>query len=248
MKLAGDIINDVPFVMQGEYATKARQILRDDIYREIYVLNAGKKPVGYIDITDVLRIADTRSNVTIDGFMKEAPTAQMGDTLEDVAKKIRGYATDSCAVIQDDGTYAGAVLLSNLFPVLAGRATIRGCVRDVMTKKVVTASPEESIQKAYSLIVESGFAGIPVLRKKELIGIVSRRDLLSGSVRSALNSGTAMPVEKVMRTAVVTIDENASVTEAAKKMVDADVSRIPVMQGKTLVGIIDRFDVLKNII
>ena len=87
MKLAGDIINDVPFVMQGEYATKARQILRDDIYREIYVLNAGKKPVGYIDITDVLRIADTRSNVTIDWSMKEAPVSHMGDTLEDVAKK-----------------------------------------------------------------------------------------------------------------------------------------------------------------
>ena len=138
--------------------------------------------------------------------------------------------------------------MSNLFPVLAGRATIRGYVQDVMTKKVVTASPDESIQKVYSLIVESGFAGIPVLRKKELIGIVSRRDLLSCSVRSALNSGTAMPVEKVMRSEVVTIDENASVTEAAKKMVDADVSQTPVMQGKTLVGIIDRFDVLKNII
>lgn len=249
MELAGDLIVDVPSITKGEYITKARQILRDDIYREIYVLDTRKKPIGYINITDVLKVAETKSNITIDGYLKDAPLVHMDQTHEEVAKTILTAETDSCAVLKQDNTYAGAIRLADLFPLLACNATPCDRVQDIMTRKTVTTTAKTTIQKVYSLITESGYNAIPVLdNHNELIGIISRRDLLSGSIRTALINETQIPVEKIMKTELITIHKDASIAEAAQKMLDSDISRIPVTENGRLIGIIDRFDVLKNIL
>ena len=47
---------DVPILKLDDTVTKARQILRDDSFREIYIHDGKKKLLGYIDISDVLQI------------------------------------------------------------------------------------------------------------------------------------------------------------------------------------------------
>ena len=71
MKLVADFMVEVPLLKQDDTVTKARQILRDDSFREIYIHDGRKKLLGYIDISDVLQIRSTKSNVTVEGFMKE---------------------------------------------------------------------------------------------------------------------------------------------------------------------------------
>ena len=73
MKVISDFVIDVPVLKYDDQVTKARQMLRDDIFREIYVHDGKKKLMGYIDITDVLRVTATKSNVTIEGYIKDAP-------------------------------------------------------------------------------------------------------------------------------------------------------------------------------
>jgi len=51
---------------------------------------------------------------------------------------------------------------------------------DVMTKKVVTIDPEQTIEEGATLLVEKKVKRLPVVDKKgELVGIVSRRDIMS---------------------------------------------------------------------
>jgi CBS domain-containing protein len=113
---------------------------------------------------------------------------------------------------------------------------------------VVAISPADEIQKVYSLIVESGFSAFPVLKKKRLVGIISRRDLIaSRRIRAVIAEHARTPVESVMTTDVVTIAPGEPVSAAAELLVKHDVSRLPVLDGDRLVGVIDRHDVIASL-
>lgn len=248
MRTARDVMTPVPSLALTDHLTKARKMLRDDEYREVYVHDGRKRLAGYLDITDALRIADTRSNVTLEGYLKDAPRVAPEDTLEQVARVIREANTDSAAVVGPDGIMVGGVLLSEIFPILITRNEIRGTVADYMTRKVVACDAGDPVTRIHSLILESGFTAFPVLRKKKMVGIISRRDLLNaGRVRKALNQADTIPVEEVMTTQIVTADPREAASAAAERLVKHDISRMPVVDGSILVGIIDRHDLLKGL-
>ncbi|MDD1687721.1 CBS domain-containing protein [Methanoregula sp.] len=245
MKTAQDFIVEIPVLKPSDQITKARQILRDDRFREVYVVDAKKKLLGYIDITDGLRVTATKSNVTVEGFVREAPVAHPPDAIEQVAGTIRQFHTDSVAVVDDRSHVVGGVLIADLFPVIISRNELHGPVSRFMSRKIVSATPDDDIQKVYTMIMESGFAAFPVVGKKRLAGIISRRDLISSRrVRSALAQHTHTPVGDVMTTDVVTIAPDEPISAAAELIVRHDVSILPVVDGEHLVGVVNRHDVL----
>lgn len=249
MKVSRDLLIEVTTLQKDEYVTRARQILRDDIYREIYITDEKGNLTGMIDITDVLKVTDTRSNVTIHGFIRDAPSVCLETTLEEVGSIIFRAGTDSSAVLRENGTFIGVILFRDLFPVLVSRHEITGIVADVMTRNVICSESDESIQKVYSRIVESGYTSLPVISRRKLIGIVSRRDLIeNGSIRQSLGNSTRTSISRVMTTPVISTTPDARVSDAAGILVAHDVSRIPVVDDGDVIGILDRHDVLKNLV
>ena len=57
-------------------------------------------------------------------------------------------------------------------------------VKKVMTHRVVTATGDMDIEAAASLMLKEGIARLPVMRGKQLIGIVARADIVQGVGRS----------------------------------------------------------------
>ena len=245
MKVAQDFMVEIPVLRFSDQITKARQILRDDRFREIYVVDDAKKMLGCIDITDGLRVTATKSNVTVEGFIKDAPQVHAADPVEQVAREIRKFRTDSAAVVNEQRQVVGGVLLSDLFPVIISRHELHGNVADHMSRKVVTADAADSIQHVFMLIVESGFSAFPVIRKKKIIGIVSRRDLLRGGrTRAAIAHAAHTSVGEIMTKEVITIRPDEAISLAAELLVRHDISRLPVIDGGSLAGIVDRHDVI----
>ncbi len=76
MKSAQDFVIEIPVLKNNDQITKARQILRDDRFREVYVVDGKKTLIGYIDLTDGLRVTATKSNVTVEGYVKDAPVVR----------------------------------------------------------------------------------------------------------------------------------------------------------------------------
>jgi CBS domain-containing protein len=248
MKTAQDFILEIPVLKPGDQITKARQILRDNRFREVYVVDAKKNLIGYIDITDGLRVTATKSNITIEGFVKEAPMVHPADSIEMAVRAMRSYRTDSAAVVDPKPRMSGGVLLSDLFPVIISRNELHGTVESRMSHNVVALAQADEIQKVHALIVESGFSAFPVVKKKRLVGIISRRDLIgSRRVRAVIADHAKTPVESIMTTDVVTIAPHEPVSTAAELLVKHDVSRLPVLDGDRLIGIIDRHDVLGSL-
>jgi CBS domain-containing protein len=248
MKTAQDFMIGIPVLKYNDQITKARQILRDDRFREVYVVDVKKNILGYIDLTDGLRVTATKSNVTVEGYVKEAPTVSPGETLEQVARVMRDNATDSVAVVDSNRHIIGGVLLSDVFPVITSRHELRGTVASHMTTHVIIASPVDTIQKIYTMIMESGFSAFPVVKKKRIVGLISRRDLIrTRRVQSVIARHAQTTIEEIMSKDVITISPDEPIGYAAELLVKHDVSRLPVTEGDKIVGIIDRHDVLRGL-
>jgi len=248
MKTAQDFMIGIPVLKYNDQITKARQILRDDRFREVYVVDARKNILGYIDLTDGLRVTATKSNVTVEGYVKEGPTVNPGDSLEQVARVMRDNETDSVAVIDSNRHILGGVLLSDVFPVITSRHELRGTVASHMTTDVIIASPTDTIQKIYTMIMESGFSAFPVVKKKRIVGLISRRDLIrTRRVQSVIAHHAQTTLEEIMSKDVITIRPDEPIGSAAVLLVKHDVSRLPVTDGDRIVGIVDRHDVLRGL-
>ncbi|MBA7471679.1 Inosine-5'-monophosphate dehydrogenase [subsurface metagenome] len=248
MKVASNLMVEIPTLRYDDYVTKARSVLREDVFRELYVVDEKNRLMGYLDISDVLRVIDTKSNVTIKGFIREAAQVAPNTPLAEVGLAIMNAYTNSAAVVNEDGVFQGGVLFSELFPVLISRRDITGKVEAAMSRQPVTCAPDDPVHRIYSLIVSSGFTAFPVVQKKEIIGIISRRDLLrAGNIRMSVKNQADTTVDRVMTTPVITVTPDDSLATASRLMVNHDISILPVIdERKRLVGVIDRHDVLSS--
>jgi CBS domain-containing protein len=245
MRLAQDFLVGIPVLRFSDRLTKARQILRDDRFRELYVIDDKKRLIGYIDITDGLRITSTKSDVIVEGFVRDAAEVHRQDTVEQVTQEICTARTDSAVVIGNGRQVEGAVLLSDLFPAIISGNELRGTVSDRMSRPVVVVKDTDTVQQVYTMMMESGYTAFPVISKRKLAGIISRRDLIArGSVRTALTHASRTPIGGLMQKNVVTTEPDEPVSSAATLLVRHDVSRLPVVNGGQVVGILGRHDAL----
>jgi acetoin utilization protein AcuB len=131
-------------------------------------------------------------------------------------------------------------------------------VRELMTIKVRTVSPEDKIDRVFFYMNFEQIRHIPVVEKGKVVGILSDRDLkkVFGSLRmneiNALNDNQHVVyavksrlVRTIMRRGVLTIHPNAEAYEAAAVMAKRKIGALPVVKNEKLVGIISATDILK---
>jgi CBS-domain-containing membrane protein len=131
-------------------------------------------------------------------------------------------------------------------------------VREIMSRPVVTVSAETGIKAAATLLAQHGVSALPVVNAKgELVGIVSEADLISIETRPdprtqatplAPTAGSSpKTVAEVMTREVFTVSTGSEVSQAARIMLDAGIKRVPVLDGRRVVGILSRRDLVKVI-
>jgi len=248
MKVVSDLMQTIPPLKSEDPITKARQLLREDDFRELYVQDTEGKIAGIIDISDVLMVTDTRSNLTLASLMREAPLVYEDISVEGALRVIRDARTDSAGVIRKNGELLGAVLLSALFPVIISRQNPSGLVEEYMTKRVVTCGEDEYLNRVYAMITESGYDALPVVREnsREIVGIISRRELLQGHIRKSILAQHKTQVRLIMVTPPIIAFRGDTVMDAADAMVRHDISRLPVIEPDgSVIGIISRQDILR---
>lgn len=123
-----------------------------------------------------------------------------------------------------------------------------------MTRNPVTATPDMSIAEASALMKQEKVHRLPVLdREKKLVGIITEKDILYASPSPASSLSihemayllSKLTVKKLMTKNVVTITKDTTVEEAARMMVDQDLSSLPVLEGDKLIGIVTKSDMFK---
>ena len=126
-----------------------------------------------------------------------------------------------------------------------------------MTLNPVTIYPDASVVEASELMKKEKVHRLPVLDKdKKLVGVISEKDILFASPSPASSLSihemayllSQLTVRKLMTKNPVTISKDVPVEEAARIMVDGDLSCLPVVEGDRLVGIVSKSDLFKILI
>lgn len=126
-------------------------------------------------------------------------------------------------------------------------------IRDWMTPNPVTVDPETSIPDAAALMKKGGFRRLIVTKNRDLVGIVTDRDLREAMPSDATSLSVweinfliaRLKVKEIMNTKVVTIDDDASLEDAAEVMLEHRIGGLPVMNGREIIGIVTTTDVLR---
>lgn len=123
-----------------------------------------------------------------------------------------------------------------------------------MTKNPVTITPDASVVEASDLMKKEKVHRLPVLDKeKNLVGVISEKDILfatpspasSLSIHEMAYLLSKLTVKKIMSKNPVTISKDTPVEEAARLMVDQDLSCLPVVEDGKLIGIVSKSDMFK---
>lgn len=124
-----------------------------------------------------------------------------------------------------------------------------------MSSKVVTIQESDTLMHAIRMIKENKIKHLPVVNSAgDLIGLVSDRDLRKASASDATSLEIhelmylldKVKLNSIMVRNPITADKNTSAKQAALLMVEKGIGCLPIMEGKQLIGIVTRSDLLRT--
>lgn len=120
-------------------------------------------------------------------------------------------------------------------------------VRDVMTKNVKVVRPDSSVKEVVAAMNKFDIGSVVVVQSQRPVGVITEKDILKRVVEPGLTPET-LTAKQIMSSPVITIDENASINEAAKIMAKKGVKRLLVMRNNDeLVGILTFSDIVTKV-
>ena len=126
-------------------------------------------------------------------------------------------------------------------------------VSELMQTAVFTAMPEPTVEEAIRLMADTHVSSLPVVdAHRRIRGVISSSDVLEAEAEAtdteALGVLTSCgTVQEIMTPRAVTIGPEATVQEAARLMLYADVHRLYVVEDDRLVGVVSTTDVVRMV-
>ena len=117
-------------------------------------------------------------------------------------------------------------------------------IKKVMTKKVISCSPEKTIVEAATVMNKNSIGVLVVLDKKKLVGVISERDIINKVVSKRLDI-TKTLVKDVMTKKVITGTPEMTDLDVARIFSTKKIKKLPILKDGKVVGIITQTDMLK---
>jgi len=109
-------------------------------------------------------------------------------------------------------------------------------VKDYMTADVVHVEIPGNRDDVLKILKRTGISGVPVIKNKKIVGIITRKDLLRKPEETQLGL--------LMTSRPVVIEPDADIREAARLLVTNKVRRLPVVEDGILVGLLSVADLI----
>ena len=121
---------------------------------------------------------------------------------------------------------------------------ITGTISSIMTRDVITANVDDTVQDAAKIMKEHGIANVIVVSNGKPVGILTQRDVLLRVIAEGKDP-KSVKVKDVMTKPLVTSKEDITILDAIRMMYDKKIRRLPIVDkdGK-LIGIVTYRDVL----
>lgn len=119
-------------------------------------------------------------------------------------------------------------------------------VADYMTKRLVTLKEDTEVIEAIKRMLDHKITCAPVLDSHgKIVGMFSEKDSMKVVLETAYNRGVVGKVSEFMSKDLQTVDISTSILDLAEKFQGSSVRSYPVFDGRELVGVVSRTDILK---
>jgi CBS domain-containing protein len=224
----------VTCLADADLATVAAELARHRVHA-VFVLDDASEPSGVVSDFDLLAgewMADDADSLEMMRGLtaRDLMTAPVHSIHEntaaaDAAAQLIELQIGRLLVTDRDGKPVGVISVSDLVAVLGARSRERRCVRDVMSQAMVTCLPDTSIEAAAIAMTERRSRSIVVIDEKgKAAGVITGIDLLS-----LFRDGASGAVSELMTTPVVTCEADATLSDAADRMISREVHRLVVV-------------------
>ncbi len=117
-------------------------------------------------------------------------------------------------------------------------------INEVMTEGVIAVEKDKSIVEASRKLQEEGIRGLVVVDDGEAVGVIVCRDIVY-EVVGPQKEPADTTVGDVMSTDLIVAEEDEYLDDVAMAMAKNNISRVPVVRGDMLVGILTQSDILR---
>ncbi len=117
-------------------------------------------------------------------------------------------------------------------------------IKNLMSEDVITVDKDQNLSDALKLLRKNNVSRLPVVNNKELVGIVSERDIAAklGSSKYESMPASRLHISSVMVKDVCTVPETMQLGDVAKLMLEKGIGSVPVMCEDKMVGIVSKAD------
>jgi len=118
--------------------------------------------------------------------------------------------------------------------------------RDIMTKRVITVTPDQDLFEVIGLLVKNKISGAPVVdRNGKYLGVFSEKSSIS-LLMDAFERGTPTHrIEGFVDADAKTVTPDCGLLSIAQMFMSTHYRRVPVLENGKVIGLISRRDVLK---
>ncbi|MBN1897031.1 MAG: CBS domain-containing protein [Candidatus Aenigmarchaeota archaeon] len=150
-------------------------------------------------------------------------------------------------------------------------------IKNIMTSKVITFKPDDTMHKALEVFTKSNISGAPVMDGDKLVGLITELDIIkvidiytpkvhftstphfflvlaglkskskAAELKKKVMAASKLNISDFMTREPVTVDPEADIMEAARIVDTYKVNRIPVVEKGKLKGIVTRNDIIKAV-
>ena len=254
------------------------KLLRHNLKR-LVVVNSKNCPVGIITEKDIAKTIYSLGDkpirsVKVSGFMsKKLFTVKKTASVYDSAKLMKIHHISSVIVTGKNGVLEGLVTKTDLASIFLTHAVSPLKISKIMTRKVITAMPGDSLLYVESLLIHNRISRIVIQRKKIPVGIITYRDFVPAKLPHWI-AQFADPKEveeyktkkdlsdfqvnqmshllhfkavDIMTPSPIVVKAEEDVGVAVLLMIRNGISGLPVVKNSRLVGIITKADIVKAI-
>ena len=117
-------------------------------------------------------------------------------------------------------------------------------VEDVMVREVITIDENVTAKEAADVMNKFEIGCLIAVKKGKAVGIITERDLLKRVV-AEVKDANKTKVKDIMSSPLVVVEPNTELEEAVKLMFQMKIKKLPVVDGKRLVGLVSLTDIAR---
>ena len=244
---------EFPTVSSEDRIADVLAVMRSSKYQDVPVVDNGEY-VGMVGYASILRKKSVTLDAKAKNFVKGVPTVTPSMGITKIAELMVSTNSRQLPIVTGKKV-TGIIQRNRLIEVARDIKALKEIkVWEIMSNPVEAVKTNDLMDEALELMIREDYRTIPVINDaNNVVGIVGMREIIDNNWKKEnktigdleKSSRSQITVESIALTSVKTIGWDDDVAAAIDMMVEFNISTLPVLEGKELVGVITEYDIIE---